>query len=782
MNKNPNDSIIRITSGIRTSFCALLLMLGCLTELAAAIDLGFTLTANPASPPIYSNTTITLEVQNHGTTSGSNIHIKMALPQNLAFVGQTVSKGTYDSWSGNWTIPALAANEKATINLILFTLTADPVVLNAQLTDSQPSDENTANNSASFTLNDSGSGATLPDLVVQSVNNAGSVNPGDSILISAVFKNTGTAGAGASAGEIFISIDNQPGADDLSLGTLSVKSLAVNEAVSLQKKVKLPAGLPPGNYFILVEADTGQVVLEKNEVNNFALANITLLGSSNPSNGSDLELSMNVSNSSPFIFTNVTVFLKIKNNGTSAASGIKVNFGLPSGLAFTTQVVPSGTSYNFWEGLWTIPALAPGQEKELQVVLFTLGTSPVTFFAQVTACSQNDNDSTPNNNNTGTPVEDDEAGLTINAGSAGGALPDLIVGIVTVEPQISPGDFLSFDIKARNVGSGNAGAHKLKYYLSADNTLSANDLLIGFEDFSGISANNFVPVNKAVQIPVSVTPGDYFLIFKADADNQIAETNESNNLNTKQVQVTSDGGGLHSIDLELSMTATPATFQIYNYVNFKLTLENRGPDEATFISVKFPVPQGLAYDSKIVGSGTYNQFTEKWDIPSLPAGASVEMELKLFTLQNVAYAAFAQVVLVSQIDSDSSPDNNAGTTPVEDDEAAFTIHPQNIAPRSSADDFEKETSALTGKTFSVYKVYPNPARDYVNVIFFSKKETLDFIIFNQNGQIVKTGKIYDAVGLQEHTFEISELPAGNYYIFFPTGSRPSPVHFTKIGF
>src|SRR5690606_36581849 len=121
-----------------------------------------------------------------------------------------------------------------------------------------------------------------------------------------------------------------------------------------------------------------------------------------------------------------------------------------------------------------------------------------------------------------------------------------------------------------------------KYYLSADNTLSANDLLIGFEDFSGIGANNFIPVNKAVQIPVSVTPGAYFLIFKADADNQIAETNESNNLNTKQVQVTSDGGGLHSIDLELSMTATPATFQIYNYVHFKLTIENRGPDEATF--------------------------------------------------------------------------------------------------------------------------------------------------------------------------------------------------------
>ena len=49
-------------------------------------------------------------------------------------------------------------------------------------------------------------------------------------------------------------------------------------------------------------------------------------------------------------------------------------------------------------------------------------------------------------------------------------------------------------------------------------------------------------------------------------------------------------------------------------VTFTVTLENKGPETATNIQVRDPVPSGL---TDIQSSGGYDQTTEIWTVPSL---------------------------------------------------------------------------------------------------------------------------------------------------------------------
>ena len=90
------------------------------------------------------------------------------------------------------------------------------------------------------------------------------------------------------------------------------------------------------------------------------------------------------------------------------------------GVAFVSAVASQG-SYSDWFGLWTVGTLAPGQSETLVLEWFMQqDANPITNFAQVAAANETDVDSTPDNNNSGTPVEDDEAAVTVTPAGFGG--------------------------------------------------------------------------------------------------------------------------------------------------------------------------------------------------------------------------------------------------------------------------------------------------------------------------------------------------------------------------
>jgi uncharacterized repeat protein (TIGR01451 family) len=153
----------------------------------------------------------------------------------------------------------------------------------------------------------------------------------------------------------------------------------------------------------------------------------------------DLALSMSVSNPTPAIYTHVTFTATLTNQGTQPMTGVVVGVPMPTGLPYSSHTAAAGTTFDAWNGVWTVPTIAAGQTINLSIVLFTLNTQQKKVYGQVTAASNPDADSAPNNGTSPNPVEDDEAVATINAGGGFVALPADFLQVGNLYPNPSRG-------------------------------------------------------------------------------------------------------------------------------------------------------------------------------------------------------------------------------------------------------------------------------------------------------------------------------------------------------
>ncbi len=133
-----------------------------------------------------------------------------------------------------------------------------------------------------------------------------------------------------------------------------------------------------------------------------------------PAQNIDLSIELSTTQNGFQAYTNVPVLLEINNTGSSDATDVEVEFKMPDGTAFSNATASAG-NYNSWDGSWKIGNLASGNSHQLELILFTLSdAAPLVCFAQVKSGSPNDIDSTPGNNQSNTPNEDDEALLLID--------------------------------------------------------------------------------------------------------------------------------------------------------------------------------------------------------------------------------------------------------------------------------------------------------------------------------------------------------------------------------
>jgi uncharacterized repeat protein (TIGR01451 family) len=86
----------------------------------------------------------------------------------------------------------------------------------------------------------------------------------------------------------------------------------------------------------------------------------------------DLSVTKTVDNPTPTVGSNVTFTITAKNNGFSAATGVKVTEVLPAGYSYVSDNSGStGTTYNSGTGVWTIGSMANGATRELKIVAKT---------------------------------------------------------------------------------------------------------------------------------------------------------------------------------------------------------------------------------------------------------------------------------------------------------------------------------------------------------------------------------------------------------------------------
>ncbi len=141
------------------------------------------------------------------------------------------------------------------------------------------------------------------------------------------------------------------------------------------------------------------------------------------SGGVDLALSLAATPINPGQWNQVTTSLTISNTGSATAHNVVVHFFKQSDnnnwskLGYMNDNTPAGTDFHDWPGVWEIPSIAPNGSYTLEYTGFTKVGSPIPMFAQVITCDEQDNDSSPNNNTSQNPTEDDEALIVLNQAS-----------------------------------------------------------------------------------------------------------------------------------------------------------------------------------------------------------------------------------------------------------------------------------------------------------------------------------------------------------------------------
>ena len=216
--------------------------------------------------------------------------------------------------------------------------------------------------------------------------------------------------------------------------------------------------------------------------------------------------------------------------------------------------------------------------------------------------------------------------VTAPAPCSGTGLPDLIgssseiilSGNCYLIPGQLPGIFL---MQINNGGSVPATAFKVKFYLSTDNTLSATDLLWSTVNVPllGPTPSNmpaFVSPNQPV--PTTLANGNYFVLVTIDEENQVVESNETNNsIGPIQVQI-----GAPDVSLE-NYTGLPSTVAAGSSFPMQVTMK--------FLSngINLPANTSMSVSVSIEGPNPIIIGTVNYDISDFSQSNTVTKTLQV---------------------------------------------------------------------------------------------------------------------------------------------------------
>ncbi len=363
----------------------------------------------------------------------------------------------------------------------------------------------------------------------------------------------------------------------------------------------------------------------------------------------DLSLTLQQLTASPAQWSNYPVKLTISNAGPQTATGVKVKFAKPTGVVYVggNQFTASQGTFNpNGDEVWTVGSIPANGSATLTVNYFLLNATAPVAYAQVTAANETDSDSQPNNGTPPTPVQDDEAST---AGGTTPTLPDITISTVTSPPggTVAAGAAYSINFVPTNPG-GTIPAAQLpvtgRFYLSVDNVLSANDILVG------TSAN--VPINGTPQsisgtVPANTAAGQYYAIVQLDPANTVTESNENNNVAASALTITVTGGSSSQPDLTIADLQIPTASVVAGAIlSYNFDASNAG---TAAVPGNFTIKSYISTDQTLsandVQDGNINtgNYAAGFSVQNVPGASTIPANL-----------AAGQYYLIVKIDGDNA--------------------------------------------------------------------------------------------------------------------------------
>jgi uncharacterized membrane protein len=298
--------------------------------------------------------------------------------------------------------------------------------------------------------------------------------------------------------------------DDTGIGSCSVAGLAPGQSTGCQATLAIPLDTPPAAYYIIAYADEGDAVpSEISETNNVKSLLIKI--------GSDLSVPTLSAPTTSGTGQTITIMATTKNGPTASPAG-----------AFVTRLYWSANSLldpiDLEIGACSVAGLAPGQTTLCQATLAVpLDTAPATYYiiAKADADDAVISEISETNNMTTRPIK---------------IGPDLSVPTLTAPSSGTTDQAITVTaVFSNGLTSSPAGAFVVRLYWSTNSAIDAADLEIGSSSIAGLGAGQSASRSFQVTVPPLAVRTVYYVLVKADADSEIAETNEANNTKGRSI-------------------------------------------------------------------------------------------------------------------------------------------------------------------------------------------------------------------------------------------------------
>jgi subtilase family serine protease len=473
--------------------------------------------------------------------------------------GGTAAKADYQAVGTEVTIPAGAASVDITVTPINDTLIeVDETVVVTLI--SGPGYAIGTPSSASVTIvsDDVTSDLTVTALTVPARGGAGAA-----ITIGDTTRNQGTGSSSQTTTGFYLSANPFLDAADVRLGGRLVPPLPMNGSSSGTTLVTIPVGTPAGTMYVIAAADSDETEGETQEGNNFRFAQILI--------GPDLVVSAFTAPASAGEGTIVGVSDTVTNSGAGSAAPSAVRYYLSTDPLF-------GSSDVLLTGSRSVAELPPNATSSGAA---TVSIPPNTATGRYYLIAVADGDgvvpeTTETNNTRAVP-------LLVG--------PDLVMTALTAPASAAAGGTIPVSDTVRNDGAGVAGPSVVRFYLSANTTLDAADApLSPVRAVTSLGGGATSSGSTTVGIPAGTPAGTYYLFARADGDEAVAETLETNNTRFAIVRV--------GPDLTVPTLTAPTAADRGATIAVSATVANAGLDPAPqstlqiYLSVDFNVGVG----------------------------------------------------------------------------------------------------------------------------------------------------------------------------------------------
>ncbi len=383
----------------------------------------------------------------------------------------------------------------------------------------------------------------------------------------------------------------------------------------------------------------------------------------------DLSLTKTVSTATPGVGQDVNFTLTVRNGGPNAATGVTVQEQLPPGMTFVSATPTD--AYNAVTGVWTIGSIAAGSTSTLTIVATPTIPGPLVNTAEVLTSDQQDPNSTPGN---GVAGEDDQASVTINAQQI-----DLSLAQSVDNAAPNQGDTIVLTTLMANAGPSTATGIQVRAALPSGLTLVSTAPSVGtYNSANGIWTVPSLAAAANAQLRITAvvnTSNPVTVVAEVIAADQPDATSTPGNNDPNENDQASVTIRIPSADLSLIKTVDRATPNVGETVRYTVVVTNSGPDTATGVVVTDPLPAGMTFETSILTQGSYLPTTGRWDVGTIPFGATASLQVLARVDTQAPKTNTAQVTAADQADPNSTPGNNV---PTEDDQDSVTITPQQV--------------------------------------------------------------------------------------------------------